>query len=103
MAVELGAVRFPEIDRMRSGANGVSADDLIEYGLRALLFAEPLPERLGMLQFMAETGIVRDDLHHAFELPNEFAESIIRLVIADGLVGSGRGSHSLVDRRHAGW
>ena len=54
VAVELGAVRFPEIDRMRSGANGVSADDLIEYGLRALLFAEPLPERLGMLEFMAE-------------------------------------------------
>jgi hypothetical protein len=95
VAVELGAVRFPEIDRMRSGANGVSADDLIEYGLRALLFAEPLPERLGMLEFMAETGIVRDDLHHAFELPNEFAESITRLVIADGLVGSGRAGRIL--------
>jgi hypothetical protein len=38
---------------------------------------------------MTEPGISRDDLRQAFELPNEFAEPVVRLVLADGLVGSG--------------
>jgi hypothetical protein len=39
---------------------------------------------------MADSGIDRDDLAQAFELPNEFAESVSRLVAADGLVGAGK-------------
>ena len=41
-------------------------------------------------EVMADSGINRDDLAQAFDLPNEFAESVTRLVVADGLVGSGK-------------
>jgi hypothetical protein len=43
-----------------------------------------------MLDFMTETGIERSDLEQAFAQPNEIAEAITRLVVTEGLVGSGR-------------
>lgn len=42
-----------------------------------------------MLDFMTGPGIDRDDLRQCFDLPNEIAEPITRLVVSDGVVGSG--------------
>jgi hypothetical protein len=58
--------------------------------LRALFFQDPLPPQLGLLESMADSGIDRADLAQAFDLPNEFAESLTRLVVADGLLGAGK-------------
>lgn len=90
LTVELTRVQPPAIDPMRAGTGGYTPDGLVELGMRALFLGEPLPDQLGMLHFMAESGIDADDLRQAFDLPNEFAEAITRLVVADGLVGSGR-------------
>jgi hypothetical protein len=55
-----------------------------------------------MLDFMTDTGIERNDLEQAFAQPNEIAEAVTRLVVTEGLVGSGRaarvGSFSLGPR-----
>jgi hypothetical protein len=75
---------------MRAGTSGLSADELVEAGMRALFLGEPLPPSLGMLNFMADTGIEGDDLQQAFAQPNEVAEAIARLVVTEGLVGFGR-------------
>ncbi len=90
LTFELVRVVVPQIDPFRSGANGIEADDLVEHALRALFFGEPLPAQLGLLEGMADSGINGDDLVQAFDLPNEFAESITRLVVADGLVSAGK-------------
>ena len=37
---------------MASGLNGISVEEQVEIGLRAGLFAEPLPDQLGMLSVM---------------------------------------------------
>jgi hypothetical protein len=39
---------------------------------------------------LAETGIGVDDLRQAFEQSNEIVEAVTALVVAEGLVGSGR-------------
>lgn len=39
---------------------------------------------------LAETGIDPDELRQAFELSNEIAPVIVHLIVAEGLVGSGR-------------
>jgi hypothetical protein len=54
------------------------------------ILGQPLPPSLGMLDFMTDTGIDRDELQQAFAQPNEVAEAITRLVVTEGLVGSGR-------------
>jgi hypothetical protein len=89
LTVELARVRPPQSEAMRAGTSGYSADELIELGIRALFLGEAVPEQVGMLGFMTEPGISVDDLRQAFDLPNEFAEAVVRLIIADGLVGSG--------------
>ena len=66
---------------MRAGTGGYDADELVELGVKALFFAEPIPEQLGMLGFMTDTGISVDDLRQVFGLPNEFAEAVVRLVV----------------------
>lgn len=43
-----------------------------------------------MLDFMTDTGIDGEDLQQAFAQPNEVAEAITRLVVTEGIVGSGR-------------
>jgi Domain of unknown function (DUF4062) len=88
--VELGRAQQPQVDVIRAGTSGLSADELVEAGMRALFLGEPLPPGLGMLDFMTDTGIDRDDLQQAFEQPNEVAQAITRLVVTEGLVGSGR-------------
>jgi hypothetical protein len=75
---------------MRAGTSGMTADELVQVGLRHLFLGENLPEQIGMLGFMTDTGISVDDLRQAFDLSNEFAEAVVRLVTADGLVGSAR-------------
>jgi hypothetical protein len=97
LTLEVANAQPPQIDPMRAGTGGYTPDGLVELGLRALFLGEPLPSRLGMLHFMAETGVDAGDLRQAFELPNEVAGVITRLVVADGLVGSGRAArlHSL--------
>ena len=74
---------------MRAGTGGYSPDELVELGVRALFLGEPIPEQMGMLGFMTDTGIGVDDLRQAFDLSNEFAEAVVRLVVSDGLIGSG--------------
>jgi uncharacterized protein DUF4062 len=89
ITIELTQVSAPRGDAMRAGTSGHSADDLVERGMRALFLGEPLPEQFGMVGFMAETGINADELREAFALSNEIAPAVARLVVADGLVGSG--------------
>jgi hypothetical protein len=88
--IELARVQQPQVEVMRAGTSGLSADELVEAGMRALFLGEPLPPSLGMLDFMTDTGIGGDDLQQAFAQPNEVAEAITRLVVTEGLVGSGR-------------
>jgi Domain of unknown function (DUF4062) len=88
--VELVRMQQPQVDVIRAGTSGFSADELVEAGMRALFLGEPLPPGLGMLDFLADTGIDRDDLRQAFVQPNEVAQAITRLVVTEGLVGSGR-------------
>jgi hypothetical protein len=38
---------------------------------------------------MTDPAIDVDDLRQAFDLPNEFAEAVVPLVVADGVIGSG--------------
>lgn len=89
LTIELAQVRPVEGNSMRAGTSGHSADDLIELGLRALFLGDVLPDSVDLLGYLADPGIDRDDLRQAFDQPNESAEAITRLVVADGLVGSG--------------
>jgi len=88
--IELTRVQPPQIEVMRAGTSGLSADQLVEAGMRALFLGEPLPPSVGMLDFMTDTGIDVDELRQAFAQPNEVAEAIACLVVTEGLVGSGR-------------
>jgi hypothetical protein len=92
LAVELTQVRPAERNSMRAGTSGHSADHLVDLGLRAVLLGQRLPARVALLGFMADPGIDHDDLRQAFDQPNETAEAITRLVVADGLVGGGNAS-----------
>jgi uncharacterized protein DUF4062 len=89
VTLEFAQVAPPQSDRLRAGAGGISSEEQVEVGLRHQLFGEPLPEALGPLGFMAASGIDDGDLRQAFEFPNEYAEAVTRLVISDGLLGSG--------------
>lgn len=89
LTITLGNVQPPQGDGMRAGTSGHSADELVELGIRALFLGAPIPDQIGMLGFMTNSGINEDDLRQSYYLPNEFAEAVVRLVTADGLVGSG--------------
>jgi hypothetical protein len=89
ITIELTQARTAQGGGMRVGTSGQSADDLVELGMRALLLGEPITEQIGMMG-LTETGINVDDLKKAFALSNEIALAVTRLVIADGLVGTGR-------------
>src|SRR5437870_1584439 len=91
-AIELARVEPVPLDPMRAGTAGRSLDELVELGMRRLFLGEPLPEALDALGFMTETGIDPEALTECFDLPNEIAAVITRLVVSDGLVGSGRAS-----------
>jgi hypothetical protein len=96
LEISLESVAPSQTNAMRSGLNSISADDLVEAGLRNLLFGEELPTAIGGgFGFFAETGIDPADLAQAFGAPNEIVEAITRLVITEGLVGSGNASRIL--------
>ena len=90
LVLELTNAQPPRGDAMRAGTGGYSADELVELGMRALFAGDAVPPEVGLLQFMTDTGIDLVDLRQAFDLPNEFAEAVVRLVVIEGLVGSGR-------------
>lgn len=90
LEVTLERVARPQPNTMRSSMNSISPDDLVEAGVRHMLFGEPLPDAIGGgFGFFAETGINADDLSQAATAPNEIVEPIARLVLTEGLVGSG--------------
>lgn len=60
--------------------------------MRALFLGEALPKSVRTLDFMTDPGIDSDDLRQAFDQPNETAEAIARLVVAEGLIGGGHAS-----------
>lgn len=95
LRIELRNVGPPQSDSMRAGTSGYSADDLIELGARHLLLLEDMPAQIGMLDFLTDTGIDVDDLREAFDLPNEIAEQVARLVVVEGLVGHGHAGRLL--------
>ncbi|MCU1278910.1 MAG: hypothetical protein JWM53_2456, partial [bacterium] len=78
-------------NQMRMGTTGYCADDLTEDSLRHQFFGEPITEQLAMMG-LATTGIEADDLAQCFELPNEVAEAVTRLLVLEALVGGGRAS-----------
>jgi len=88
LTIELAQVKPIATNPMRVSTGGNSPDDLVELGLRELFFGEPIPDSIAMMG-LTETGIDRADLGQAFAQPNETAEAITRLVVADGLVGAG--------------
>jgi hypothetical protein len=87
--IELARVEPMRATALRAGTTGMSADDVVEAGVRNLLFREPLPARLDMLESLADPGIDRAVLERAFALPDAEAEQVVRLVLAEGLIGSG--------------
>ena len=91
MQVTLSRLQLPGVNQMRAGTSGYGADDLTELGLKHQLFGEPLPDQLAMIG-LASTGLDGDELQQCFDLPNEVAEGITRLVFVEGLVGGGRAS-----------
>jgi hypothetical protein len=91
VAIELTRVTPPSRDSMRFGVGGLTADEIVERGLRSQLLGEDLPSHLSSpFSIGAEATVACDDLRQAFELPNEFAEPITRLVLTDALVGGGK-------------
>jgi hypothetical protein len=91
LTIELAQVRPVTTSAMRVATSGKTADDLVELGLRQLFLGEPIPDTIGLMG-LTETGINRADLTQAFTQPNETAEAITRLILADGLVGAGHAS-----------
>lgn len=86
-------VEWPDgwADSMAAGAGGLTADDLVEHGLRTGLFGEALPDQLGMLGFMADPTDPLDSLRG--EINGEGSvEPIARLLIVQRLVGSRKAS-----------
>lgn len=91
LQVTLSRLQLPSVNQIRAGTSGYGADDLTELGLKHQLFGEPLPDQLAMMG-LAGTGLDDGELQQCFDLPNEVAEGVARLVFAEGLVGGGRAS-----------
>ncbi len=93
LEITLERVSSPQVNSMRSGLNSISADELVEAGVRHVLLGEALPEAIsGGFGFFADTGLNGEDLEQAFNAPTEIVEAITQLVITEGLVGSGSAS-----------
>ena len=73
----------------RFGTAGLSADDLVEARLRALFFHEPLPAALTQFGGILDVGLSEPALQTVFLLSEEIVRPVARVVISDGLVGSG--------------
>ena len=74
-----------------SGAQGYSADDLTEIGLRAGLFGEPVPERLGGLDFMVDPTDPLDPLRNV-PIPEGSFGAIAHLLVVENLQQARRAS-----------
>jgi hypothetical protein len=57
---------------------GLTPDDLVEAGMREYFLDQPLPASLGLLERMADPGLDRDALAHAFALDDPTARQVIR-------------------------
>jgi hypothetical protein len=79
--------------KTRVATSGHSANDLVEQGVRELFLGERRPK--GMLDFLTDIGVDAADLRQAFDQPNETAEAIARLVVAEGMIASGSASRIL--------
>lgn len=75
---------------MSMSISGISADDLVERGLRNQFFGEALPDALRGMESMADSGVDADALQVARQLPEEILRPILRLLLADGMIGSGK-------------
>ena len=87
--IELTRAEGARGDALRAGMSGMSADDLVEAGMRHHFLGEPLPQSLGMLEHMADAGLDREGLARAFALEDPTASEVIRLLVVEGLVGKG--------------
>ncbi len=85
----------PQGNAMRAGMGGLTPDELVERAMRRHFLGEPLPESLGVLASMVEPALNNEDMRQCFDLPNEIAESITRLVVSEALVGGGH-AHRVV-------
>jgi hypothetical protein len=84
--------------------NGVSFEDQVEIGLRAALFGEQLPERLGTLGSTIDTSDTLAPLD-GLGLPQDSYEPIARLLIVERLIGghgASRIEHFAVGPEHRG-
>ena len=89
---------------MASGLNGISVEEQVEIGLRAGLFAEPLPDQLGMLSVMINAEDPLSPLD-GLGLPQSTYESVARLLMVERLIGSHDASylqHFAVGPEHDG-
>jgi hypothetical protein len=76
-------------DPMAAGTAGLSPEDLTELGLRAGLFGEALPERVGMMEFMIDSADPLAELG-GVEIPEASVQSIARLLVVEQLLGARR-------------
>src|SRR5919206_2874087 len=74
---------------LRAGTGGLSPDDPVEVGMREYFLGQPLPTSLGLLEHMADPGLDRDALAHAFALDDPAAREITRLLLVEALLGKG--------------
>jgi Domain of unknown function (DUF4062) len=91
IAVALDRCQPVRANSMRMSINALGPDEIVEHRLRHMLFAESLPDPLdGFGSFGAEaTGPHPDALATAFGLPEEIVRPITRLLLVEGLIGSG--------------
>jgi hypothetical protein len=76
----------------RFGTGGLSPDDIVDRSLRNIFFGESVPDSLATLGGVVDVGLAPDDLTAVFALSEEIVRPVARLVISDGLVGSGNAS-----------
>lgn len=73
---------------MAAGINGLPYEHLVELGLRAGLFGEALPERVGMLSGMVDTSDPLAPLDGR-GLPHTTYRAVAALLVTERLVGQG--------------
>jgi Domain of unknown function (DUF4062) len=89
---------------LAAGINGVTFEEQIELGLRAGLFGEPLPERLGMLASTVDSSDPLAPLD-GLNLTQAVYAPVARLLIVERLVGAGGASQvheATVGSAHSG-
>jgi hypothetical protein len=74
-----------------TGINGISFEDQVEHGLRAGLFGEPLPERLGMLAGAVDSSDPLAPLD-GLALPHATYEAVGQRLLLERLLGGGGAS-----------